>query len=56
MKQKFKIIQSLDLLAQEHSIGNIASRLGYESSSAFIFAFKKHMGCSPRSYRKRNHS
>ena len=55
-KQKFKIIQSLDLLSQAHSIGDIAARLGYESSSAFIFAFKKHMGCSPSAYRKLNHS
>lgn len=55
-KQKVRIIQSLDLLAQDQPIGNIASRLGYESSSAFIFAFKKHMGYSPKAYHKLNKS
>ena len=49
-KQKFKIIQSLDLLSDGYSTQAIASTLGYESSSAFICAFKKYLGCSPGSY------
>lgn len=32
------------------SISTIALSLGYESESAFGFAFKKKMGCSPRQY------
>lgn len=51
-KQKFRIIQSLDLLSDGHTTQAIASILGYESSSAFIYAFKKQMGCSPGRYRK----
>lgn len=51
-KQKFRIIQSLDLLSDGHTTQVISSKLGYESSSAFIYAFKKHMGCSPGRYRK----
>lgn len=53
-KQKFRIIQSLDLLSDGHTTQGIASNLGYESSSAFIYAFKKHLGCSPGYYRKNN--
>lgn len=53
-KQKFRIIQSLDLLSDGHTTQGIASNLGYESSSAFIHAFKKHLGCSPGYYRKNN--
>lgn len=51
-KQKFKIIQSLDLLNDDFSTQAIASTLGYESSSAFISAFKKYLGCSPGVYKK----
>jgi len=53
-KQKFKIIQALDMLTDGHTTQGIASDLGYESSSAFIYAFKKYLGCSPGHYRKEN--
>lgn len=53
-KQKLRIIQSLNLLADGLTTQEIASRLGYESSSAFIYAFKQHLGCSPGHYRKQN--
>ena len=32
------------------SVSEIALSLGYESESAFCFAFKREMGCSPRRY------
>jgi len=51
-KQKFKIIKSLDLLNDGHTTQEISSILGYESSSAFISAFKKYLGCPPGIYRK----
>ena len=50
-KQKLRIIQSLDLLSDGLTTQAIASSLGYESSSSFIHAFKKHLGCSPGRYR-----
>ena len=51
-KQKFKIIKSLDLLSDGYATQEISSTLGYESSSAFISAFKKHLGFPPGVYRK----
>lgn len=53
-KQKLKIILALDLLADGHTTQAIASQLGYESSSAFIYAFRNQLGCSPRHYLKHN--
>ena len=32
------------------AISTLAAALGYESESAFSTAFKRVMGCSPRSY------
>ena len=41
------------LVASPAPVGEIARSLGYESESAFSFAFKREMGCSPRNYSKR---
>ncbi len=41
------------LVASSEPVGEIARSLGYESESAFSFAFKREMGCSPRNYSKR---
>jgi AraC-like DNA-binding protein len=38
------------LLNSSDAVLAIASSLGYESESAFGFAFKREMGCSPRQY------
>jgi AraC-like DNA-binding protein len=38
------------LLHSKDSVAEIAFSLGYESESAFGFAFKREMGCSPRQY------
>jgi len=38
------------LLNSTDAISAIAGALGYESESAFAFAFKREMGCSPRQY------
>ena len=32
------------------SIGTIARSLGYESESAFVFAFRRELGCTPRQF------
>lgn len=40
-----------DRLMNSHdSVSTIANSLGYDSESAFSFAFKREMGCSPRQY------
>lgn len=38
------------LMHSKDSVAEIAFSLGYESESAFGFAFKREMGCSPRQY------
>ena len=43
------------LLDSSEAVAKIALSLGYKSESAFTFAFKREMGCSPRKYlRKRD--
>lgn len=49
-KQKLRTLKSLELLSANMPITDIAFELGYESSSAFITAFKKQLGCSPKKY------
>jgi len=38
------------LINSQDSVAEIAFSLGYESESAFGYAFKREMGCSPRQY------
>jgi AraC-like DNA-binding protein len=49
-KQKLKILKSLEMLNTDVTLTDIAFELGYESTSSFITAFKKQMGCSPKRY------
>lgn len=49
-RQRLNVQVAIKHLAQGDSIGEIATLLGYESSSAFIFMFKKQMGVSPNRF------
>ena len=51
-RQKLRILTALELLQNNQSITDIALELGYESSSAFITVFKKHLNSSPKAYMK----
>lgn len=42
------------LLTRDVTISSIALNLGYESEGAFSSAFKRAMGCAPRTYRQRS--
>ena len=42
------------LIATSDPVGTIAGVLGYESESAFVFAFRREMGCTPRQYSHRS--
>ena len=49
---QWRMLLAADRLMNSHdSVSAIALSLGYESESAFSFAFKREMGCSPRQYR-----
>ena len=48
---QWRMLLAGDRLMHSHdSVAAIALSLGYESESAFSFAFKREMGCSPRQY------
>ncbi len=49
-RQRLNIQIAIKHLAVGDSISHIAKLLGYESSSAFIFMFKKQMGVSPNQF------
>ncbi|GLX78547.1 AraC family transcriptional regulator [Thalassotalea insulae] len=51
-RQRLNIQIAIKHLAVGDSISHIAKLLGYESSSAFIYMFKKQMGISPNQFLK----
>ncbi len=51
-RQRLRILYSLERIEKGDKISNVAVDLGYESGSAFITMFKKHLGVSPKRYFK----
>ncbi len=51
-RQRLNIQIAVKHLVSGDSVSNIATLLGYESSSAFIYMFKKQMGISPNQFLK----
>jgi len=51
-RQRLKVMKALSLLNQGKTIESIALDLGYASSSAFIFMFKRWMNLTPDQFRK----
>lgn len=49
-RQQLRLLHGLRLLARGDSVTSVAVDVGYESTSAFISAFKKIMGTTPRLY------
>lgn len=49
-RQRLRLIEGLRLLAQEHAVTRVALDVGYQSPSAFVSAFRKHLGTTPRRY------
>jgi AraC-like DNA-binding protein len=54
-KQRLNIQIAIKQLHMGESVGNIAINLGYESSSAFIYMFKRHMKVTPSNYLSREY-
>ena len=51
---RWRMLLAADRLStSSEPVASIALSLGYDSESAFGFAFKREMGCSPRQYSKR---
>jgi AraC-like DNA-binding protein len=49
-RQQFHIVLALQWLSQGASVQSVATDLGYESASSFIFIFRKALGSSPARY------
>ncbi|WP_232772461.1 helix-turn-helix transcriptional regulator [Psychromonas sp. Urea-02u-13] len=53
-RQNIRLVLSLQLLEEQMAIQNIAMDLGYQSDSAYIYAFKALFMQTPNQYRKDN--
>ena len=49
-RTRLKLLEAIKRLGEKQSIKEIAFDLGYETTSAFIFMFKKHLGTTPANY------
>ncbi|WP_239644658.1 helix-turn-helix domain-containing protein [Enterococcus crotali] len=49
--KQVRIIQSLSLLWEEETIGQVAKKVGFSTGNYFSKVFKKEMGMSPSEYR-----
>lgn len=47
---RLKLLEAIKRLGEQQSVKEIAFDLGYESSSSFIYMFKKYLGKTPSNY------
>lgn len=52
-RQRLRLIHAIDALGQGATVTTAGAEAGYASTSAFIAAFKQHIGHTPLRYRKR---
>ena len=53
-KRRLRLFRAIELLGGGMSVTATAMELGYGSASAFIFAFRSQLGCSPHTYLSRS--
>lgn len=51
-RTRLRLVKALDWLRGEMPVQEIAWRLGYASTSAFIAMFQREQGCAPQRYRQ----
>nr|WP_302474095.1 AraC family transcriptional regulator [Roseococcus sp. MDT2-1-1] len=49
-RRRLRLFKAIELLGGGLSVTRTAMELGYGSSSAFVYAFRTAMGCSPQAY------
>jgi len=49
-RRRLRLFKSIELMGGGLSVTQAAMELGYGSTSAFIYAFRSDMGCSPQAY------
>ena len=52
-RQRALLLRALELLAEGGTVTGAANAVGYESTSAFVFAFRRALGTTPGRYFKR---
>jgi len=52
-RQRARLLRALQLLAEGDTVSATANAVGYESTSAFVFAFRRALGTTPGRYFKR---
>jgi AraC-like DNA-binding protein len=52
-RQRARLLRALQLLAEGDAVAGVASAVGYESTSAFVAAFRRAIGTTPRRYFKK---
>ncbi len=55
-RRRLRLFRAIELLGGGMGVTATAMELGYASASAFIFAFKAEMGCSPHAYARQRAS
>ena len=55
-KRRLRLFRAIELLGGGLSVSATAMELGYGSASAFVFAFRSAMGCSPYAYMRQGGS
>lgn len=50
---RLRLFRSIELLGGGLGVTQVAMELGYGSTSAFVYAFRTEMGCSPQAYMRR---
>ncbi len=55
-RQRARLLRALQLLAEGGTVTGAANAVGYESTSAFVFAFRRALGTTPGRYFKRAES
>lgn len=51
-RRRLRLFKAIELLGGGLDVTRTALELGYGSTSAFVYAFRTEMGCSPRAYRR----
>lgn len=52
-RRRVRLFKSIELLGGGLGVTRTAMELGYGSTSAFVYAFRTEMGCSPQAYMRR---
>jgi AraC-like DNA-binding protein len=49
-RRRLRLFKSIELMGGGLDVTRTAMELGYGSTSAFVYAFRTEMGCSPQGY------